>query len=93
MKPMTGTKTDNHLNHLRKPQRRGRRSLTYADTELSVLIQHFHINNQSEGKEPPTVEWYDQVLGRILGWLKERNLPGTLGSIDEPVIREFLIFL
>jgi len=92
MRPMIRTERTNSRD-LKKPKRQGRRTLNHAATDLSVLIQHFQIHNQSEGKSPRTVEWYDQVLGRFLRWLEGEDRPTNLGQIDEMVVREYLIYL
>ena len=64
-----------------------------SHTELSVLKHHYQVHNRTEGKSPCTVEWYDEVLGLLLRWLKEEGRPTNLGAIDEMVIREFLLYL
>ena len=92
MRPMIRI-TDRTNHRDRRPKRQGRRTLNYAGTDLSTLIQHFHIHNQSEGKSPRTVEWYDQVLGRFLRWLEGEDRPTNLGQLDEMVVREYLIYL
>ncbi len=64
-----------------------------SHTELSVLKHHYQVHNRTEGKSPCTVEWYDEVLGLLLRWLKEEGRSTNLGAIDELVIREFLLYL
>lgn len=76
-----------------RPKRQGRRAVNYSTTDLSVLVQHYQLNNRIEGKSPRTLEWYQEVLELLRRWLEEQGWPTTLGSIDEPVIREFILHL
>ena len=77
---------------VRRPSFR-QKTMDHSQTVLSVLIQHHQVHNRTEGKSSFTVEWHDEVLGRLVRWLKEEGRPTNLGSIDEMVIREFLIYL
>ena len=62
-------------------------------TDLSVLIKHFEVHNKTEGKSPRTVKWYNEVLGLLYRWLKATGRSTDLHSIDEMVIREYIINL
>ncbi len=58
--------------------------------ELSVLLQHMEVHNKTEGKSPRTVEWYNEVLGQFIKWLKEDGSSTAIGDIDEYTVRRFI---
>lgn len=64
-----------------------------SEIDLSVLTKHFEIHNRTEGKSLRTVQWYNEVLSLLYCWLQAEDLPTTLGSIDELLIRQFIINL
>jgi site-specific recombinase XerD len=64
-----------------------------SGTDLSTLIKHIEVHNKTEGKSPRTVGWYNEVLGLLYRWLQQEGRSTVLGSIDEMVIREFIIYL
>ena len=64
-----------------------------SNLDLLVLIRHFEIHNQTEGKSARTVGWYNEVLGLLYRWLQEQDMLTKLDSIDEMVIREFIMEL
>ncbi len=59
---------------------------------LPELIQIFDTYNRTDGKSPDTLRWYRQNLGAFLNWLTETGRPVTLGSIDENVVREYILW-
>ena len=61
--------------------------------ELSRLMECYKTFNQSEGKSPRTIEWYEEVLGLFHNWLLSNGKPTNLGSIGEPQVREFILSL
>jgi len=61
--------------------------------ELAQLVDYYETYNRSEGKSPRTVEWYGEVLNSFVAWLKRQGKPTNLGSVDEMVIREFILAL
>jgi len=61
--------------------------------DLLVIKKHFEIHNRTEGKSARTVGWYNEVLGLLYRWLQEQSIPTILDSIDEMVIREFIMDL
>ena len=63
------------------------------NTDLSVTMMHFEVHNRTEGKSVKTVHWYNEVLGLLYRWLKEGGRPTALGSIDEMVVRQFILYL
>ena len=63
------------------------------NTDLSVIMMHFEVHNRTEGKSAMTVRWYNEVLGLLYRWLREDGRPTSLGSIDEMVVREFILDL
>ena len=63
------------------------------NTDLSVAIMHFKVHNRTEGKSVRSVQWYNEVLGLLYRWLREDGRPTSLGSIDEMVVREFVLDL
>ena len=76
-----------------KPKNRRWQELDKSDIPLDRLAQHYEAFNRSEGKSPRTVEWYSQVLTYFGSFLKERNLPNTLGDLDIMVVRDFILYL
>ncbi len=64
-----------------------------GDIHLQDLIKYFDTYNRSDGKSPSTLRWYNQTLNMLLGWLIGTGRPVTLGSFDEQVIREFILWL
>jgi site-specific recombinase XerD len=76
-----------------KRQNRRWESMDKSNTDLSVLMRHFEVHNKTEGKSERTVEWYNEVLDLLYRWLKGQDLSTNLGSIDEMVVREFLLDL
>jgi len=64
-----------------------------SNFDLSVLMRHFEVHNRTEGKSARTVGWYNEVLGLLYRWLQEQSIPTILDSIDEMVIREFIMDL
>ena len=64
-----------------------------SNFDLLALMRHFEVHNKTEGKSGRTVEWYNEVLGLLYRWLKDEGMPTTLDSIDEMVVREFIIYL
>lgn len=61
--------------------------------QLGKLAQHFEAYNRSEGKSPATVHWYCRVLTYFGNYLKEHNLPDTLGDLNVYVVRDFILYL
>ena len=62
-----------------------------SKTDLSVLMQHFEVNNRTEGKSPRTVGWYNEVLGLFMWWLGEDGSSTAIGDIDENTVRRFIL--
>ena len=75
--------------------KRNRRWETMAKSnpDLLVLKRHFEIHYRTEGKSARTVAWYNEVLGLLYRWLQDQDSPTDLDSIDEMVIREFIMEL
>jgi len=59
--------------------------------DLSVLMQHFEVNNRTEGKSPRTVGWYNEVLGLFIRWIGEGGSSAAIGDIDEDTVRRFIL--
>jgi integrase/recombinase XerC len=59
---------------------------------LPELIQHFDTYNRTDGKSPATLHWYHQNLGAFLNWLIANGRPVNLGSVDEDVVREYILW-
>jgi site-specific recombinase XerD len=70
-----------------------REAMNKSNTDLAVLMKHFEVHNRSEGKSARTVGWYNEVLGLLCCWLQDQGIPTTLDSIDDMVVREFIIDL
>jgi len=64
-----------------------------SKTDLSVLMQHFEVNNRTEGKSPRTVDWYNEVLGLFVRWLGEGGSSTAIGDIDENKVRRFILHI
>jgi len=64
-----------------------------SNTDLSVLMQHFEVNNRTEGKSPKTVGWYNEVLGLFIRWLGEDGSSTAIGDIDENTVRRFILHI
>ncbi len=64
-----------------------------SNIHLKDLIKIFDTYNRSDGKAPPTLRWYNEVLNIFLGWLIKTGRSVTLGAIDENTVREFIIWL
>ncbi len=76
---------------------RSRKNMRWQDMDKGVirlqdLIQNFDIYNRSDGKSPYTLNWYQQTLNTFLGWLIDTGRPVTLGSVDESIVREFILW-
>jgi site-specific recombinase XerD len=78
---------------MEKNRNRRWETMDKSGTDLSTLIRHFEVHNRTEGKSLRTVGWYNEVLGLLHRWLQEEGLSTALGSMDEMVIREFIIYL
>jgi site-specific recombinase XerD len=63
-----------------------------GNIRLQDLIQRFDTYNRSHAKSLYTLRWYHQTLNTTLGWLIETGRPVTLGSINEDVVREFILW-
>ena len=61
--------------------------------DITTLISHFEVHNLTEGKSPRTVEWYNDVLGLFVGWLRRSGLSTSLDQIGEPEVRSFVLHL
>ncbi|NQW22494.1 MAG: tyrosine-type recombinase/integrase [SAR202 cluster bacterium] len=61
--------------------------------DLSVLMQHFEVNNRTEGKSPRTVGWYNEVLGLFVRWLNDEESSTAIGNIDENTVRRFILHI
>ena len=64
-----------------------------SNVDLCVLKQHFDVHNRTEGKSPKTVGWYNEVLGMFIKWLNEHGMSTNLGSIGEPEVRQFILYI
>ncbi|PPR21089.1 MAG: hypothetical protein CFH40_01719 [Alphaproteobacteria bacterium MarineAlpha10_Bin3] len=51
-----------------------------SNTDLSVLMQHFEVNNRTEGKSPKTVGWYNEVLGLFLSFVRGIGLAALIAT-------------
>ena len=70
----------------------GRREpVNRSETDLKEIFRHHEVHNRTEGKSERTVEWYQQALGQLYQWLVDEERPTTVGSIDEMVVREFIL--
>ena len=72
---------------------RRQETMAKANPDLLVLIRHFEIHNRTEGKSARTVGWYNEVLGLLYRWLQDQGRHTDLDTIDEMVIREFIMEL
>ncbi len=54
-----------------------------SNIDLSVLIGHYEVHNRTEGKSPRTVQWYNEVLSMIYGWLEAQGMSTILNTIGE----------
>ena len=61
--------------------------------DLSTLIQHFEVHNDTEGKSPRTVEWYNQALHLFHDWLVGEGMSTSLEHLGEDEVREFILYL
>jgi len=64
-----------------------------SNIELSHLMECYKTFNQSEGKSPRTIEWYEHVLQLFQDWLQSTGKPTNLGSLGEPEVRDFILAL
>lgn len=60
---------------------------------LTDLIRYFDTYNRSDGKSPSTLQWYNGTLNLFNSWLISSGRPVSLGSINETVVREFILWL
>ncbi len=60
---------------------------------LEDLVKYYETYHRSEGSSPKTVQWYREVLGSFVGWLKLKERPTDLGSVDQMDVREFILSL
>jgi integrase/recombinase XerC/integrase/recombinase XerD len=60
---------------------------------LLELIAYFELCNNSEGKSPKTVSWYTEILSLFHKYLKERQLPLTIGGMNILLLREYVLHL
>ena len=58
-----------------------------SNIDLSVLIGHYEVHNRTEGKSPRTVQWYNEVLSMIYGWLEVQGMSTILNTIGEMEVR------
>ena len=61
--------------------------------DLETLTRQYEIHNRSEGKSPRTVQWYNDVLGLFLEWLRAEELPTDLAHLTEDEARAFTMSL
>ena len=59
--------------------------------DLATLIQQFQVHNQTEGKSPKTVLWYNEILKRFYRWLESEKLPTQVGAMSEEEVRLFIL--
>jgi len=64
-----------------------------SNIELAVLIHHYEVHNRTEGKSPRTVQWYNEVLSMLQGWLESQGMSTILNAICEPEIRGFILYV
>ena len=62
-----------------------------SNIDLSVLIGHYEVHNRTEGKSPRTVQWYNEVLSMIYGWLEAQGMSTILNTIGEMEVRGFIL--
>ena len=60
-----------------------------SNIDLSILKQHYEVNNKTEGKSPKTVSWYNEVLHLFLNYLKCQGMSTSLGDVGEWEVRQF----
>lgn len=61
--------------------------------DLEILKDDFQLHNRTEGKSEKTVLWYNEVLDLFIRWLKDTEEPTNIGSVDEHLVRLFVLYL
>ena len=61
--------------------------------EIIKLAKRFEVHNRSDGKSDRTVEWYNQTVEVLTGWLKEEGMSTCLDDIGEDEVRLFILHL
>ena len=74
-----------------KDQQKVQNQEVASSRDLATLIQQFQVHNQTEGKSPKTVLWYNAVLGTFYRWLESEKLPTQVGAMSEEVVRLFIL--
>ena len=64
-----------------------------SNIDLSILKQHYEVNNKTEGKSPKTVSWYNEVLHLFLNYLKCQGMSTSLEDVGEWEVRQFILHL
>lgn len=60
---------------------------------LGDLIRYFEFHNQTEGKSPKTISWYNQSLGLFERYVVREGLSLRIRDISEPEVRAFIAHL
>ena len=71
-----------------KTEQRRRRALD--GLTLRDLISNWEFHNQTEGKSPHTVAWYNDTLGAFERFLERNQRSLLLADIGEPEVRDFI---
>jgi site-specific recombinase XerD len=66
---------------------------TRKQFSLTDTIDYFETCNRAEGKSPGTCSWYSANLNHFLTYLRSRNKPDSLDSLNIQIIREYTIHL
>jgi len=64
-----------------------------SELELENMIQGFILSYQTEGKSPNTITWYRDFINRFMQFLKSRDYPTIIASINQNHIRTFIWYL
>lgn len=60
---------------------------------LERLALEWQTVNQSMGKSPETIRWYNMVVRGFLKYLKEQSLDATLGDLNTGTARQYILHL
>ena len=67
--------------------------MNQSNPDLSLLARRYEVHHKTEGNSPATVRFYNELLKRFLKWLDSKDLPPTLETIDEDLVRLYILDL
>ncbi len=63
------------------------------EASIQAVLDLYQLHNRSEAKAEGTLDWYERVVGRLIGWLEAEGELVPIGHLSEDVLRLHVIYL